>query len=129
MNCESLKISGFLSNFRMSIPCTNIKPLNWSTRHTLSFSGVVRRGFSIGVKRLKPRAPDYGGPQNFDSKDNFQHFCKQLHLHSTYVLVHQRTFFTMSLIKDLSRRISAKDWSEGQWAFPFYGFGFGYYYI
>jgi len=46
----------------------------------------------LGLKRLKPRAPDFGGPQNFVSKDNFQHFCKQLYCF--FVLV-QRTFFTL----------------------------------
>jgi len=38
-------------------------------------------GFTIRLKRLKPRAPDFGGPQNFGSKDNFLHFCKQLYLY------------------------------------------------
>jgi len=35
-----------------------------------------RREFTIRLRRLKPRTPDFGGPQNFGSKDNFQHFCK-----------------------------------------------------
>jgi len=34
----------------------------------------LRSGFTIRLKRLKPRAPDFGGPQNFGSKKNFQHF-------------------------------------------------------
>jgi len=33
------------------------------------------------LKRLKPRDPDFVGPQNFRSKDDFQHFCKQLYLY------------------------------------------------
>jgi len=37
-----------------------------------------RRGFTIRLKRLKRRASDLVEPQNFGSKDNFQHFCKQL---------------------------------------------------
>jgi len=39
-----------------------------------------RRGFTIRLKRLKTRALDFGEPQNFGSKDNFHHFCKQLYL-------------------------------------------------
>ena len=38
---------------------------------------TIRRGFTIRLKRLKPRIPDFGGPQNLGSKNNFQHFCKQ----------------------------------------------------
>jgi len=41
---------------------------------------MARRGFTITLKRLKPRAPDFTGPQIFGSKDNFQHFRKQLYL-------------------------------------------------
>jgi len=41
---------------------------------------MARRGFTIRLKRLKPRVPDFMGPQIFGSKDNFQHFCKQLYL-------------------------------------------------
>jgi len=37
---------------------------------------IVSRGFTIRLKSLKPRAPDFERPQNFGSKDNFQHFCK-----------------------------------------------------
>jgi len=54
------------------------------------YFGSSRRGFTIRLKRLKPRAPDFEGPQNFGSKDNFQHFL------SNYVcifLLVQRTFF------------------------------------
>jgi len=68
--------------------------------------GISRRGFTIRLKRLKPRAPDFGGPQNFGNKDNFQHFCK--HCVCIFVLV-QRTFFTMTPTKDLYRRKRAKD--------------------
>jgi len=32
---------------------------------------IVRRGFTIKLKRLKPRAPDFGETQNFGSKDDF----------------------------------------------------------
>jgi len=39
------------------------------------------RGFTIRLKTLQPRAPNVGGPQNFRSKDNFQHFCKQLYFY------------------------------------------------
>jgi len=65
-----------------------------------------RRGFTIRLKRLKPRAPDFGGHQNCGSKDNFQHFCR--HYICNFVLV-QRTFFATPLAKDLDRRMSAKD--------------------
>ena len=46
-----------------------------------------RRGFTIRLKRLKPRAPNVGGPQNLRSKDNFQRLCKQLYFYfgSTHV--------------------------------------------
>jgi len=55
---------------------------------------------TIRLKRLKPMAPDFGGPQNFGTKENFQHFCK----HYIYIFV-----FTMPLTKDLYRRMSAKE--------------------
>jgi len=42
------------------------------------YSPVPRRGSAIRLKRLKPKDTDFGEPQNFGSKDNFQHFC--LHL-------------------------------------------------
>ena len=61
---------------------------------------------TIRLKRLKPRAPDFGGPQNFGSKDNFQQFCK--HYICIFVLV-QRTFFYYSANKHLNRRMSSKD--------------------
>jgi len=41
----------------------------------LSFP-MTRRGFTTRLKRLQPRAPILGAPQNFGNKDNFQHFCK-----------------------------------------------------
>jgi len=46
-------------------------------RETVSYniSGYPRRGFTIRLKKLKPEAPDFVGPQNFGSKGNFQHFC------------------------------------------------------
>ena len=39
-----------------------------------------RRGYTIRLKRLRRRASEIGGPQNFGSKDNFQDFSKQLYL-------------------------------------------------
>jgi len=50
--------------------------------------------------------------------DNFQHFCR--HYICIFVLV-QRTFFPVSLTKDLYRRMSAKYWNEWKWAFSFSG--------
>ena len=69
--------------------------------------GGARHGFTIRLKRLKPKAPDFWGPQNFGSKDNFQRFCKQLYTYNficicSFVLV-QRTFFAMPLTKNLYR--------------------------
>jgi len=61
--------------------------------HSLS---IVRRGFTIRLKRLKPRASDFGGTQNFQSKDNFEHFCKHLHFYFGSV---QRAFFYYSANK------------------------------
>jgi len=65
-----------------------------------------RRGFTIRLKRLEPRAPDFGGAQNFGSNDSFQHFC-ELYI-CIFVLV-QRTFFYYAAKKDLYGRMSAKD--------------------
>jgi len=48
----------------------------------------TKRGFTIRLKRLKPRSPDFRGPQNFGSKDNFQHFCKQLCLYFCFDSTH-----------------------------------------
>jgi len=55
---------------------------NWSSKWTCSSStsksvkwfGGGRCGFTIRLKRLKPRAPVFGGPQNFRSKEKFQAF-------------------------------------------------------
>jgi len=47
-----------------------------------------RRGFTFRLKRLKPTAPNFGGPQNFRSKDDFQHFCKQLYLYFCFGSTH-----------------------------------------
>jgi len=54
----------------------------------LSLQHLFRRGFTIRLKRLKPRAPDFGGPQNFGNKDHFQHFCKQLYTYFRFVSTH-----------------------------------------
>jgi len=50
--------------------------------HVMSNRFIVapRRGFTIRLKRLKPKAPDFEVPQNLGSKENFQRFCKQLYL-------------------------------------------------
>jgi len=45
---------------------------------------VPNRGFTIRLKRLKPRAPDFAGPEYSGSKDNLQDFCKQLYLYSCF---------------------------------------------
>ena len=71
------------------------------TRFCLSIYCGARRGFTIGLKRLKPRAPDFMGPQNFGSKDTFQHFSKQLYLNFCFGSTH---VFTMPLTKDLCSR-------------------------
>ena len=63
---------------------------------------TCRRGFTIRLKRLKPKVPDFGRPQNFGSKDNFQHFRKQLYWYSIFALV-QGTFFCYADKKDLYR--------------------------
>jgi len=78
-----------------------------------------KRGFTIRLKRLRPLAPDFEGPQHFWTKDNFHHFCEQLYLNLCFGSTH--VFFTMPLTTDLYRRMSAKDWSEWRWAFSFYG--------
>jgi len=89
--------------------------------HTFFWCGtgsvLPRRRFTIRLKRLKPRSPDFWGPRNFGIQDNFQHFCKQLHLYFCFDSKH--VFFTMPLTKDLIRRMSAKHWSEWRWAFSY----------
>ena len=47
----------------------------------LTSSLRVRRGFIIRLKWYKSTALNFGGAQNFGSKDNFQYFCKQLYLY------------------------------------------------
>ena len=47
-------------------------------------SNVHRRGFTTRLKRLKPRAPDFEGPQNFASNENFQHICNYIFFCSTH---------------------------------------------
>ena len=37
---------------------------------------TLRRGFTIRLKRLKPRAPNLVGPQNFGSSKKLEHFYK-----------------------------------------------------
>jgi len=56
-----------------------------------------RRGFTIRLNRLKPRDPDFGGPQNFGSKDNFQQFC------CMFVLDQRTYFYYIPLTKDFYR--------------------------
>jgi len=56
----------------------------WTVKWSYIANAVFRivqskRGFTIELKRLKPSAPDFGRPQNFGNKDNFQCFCKQLY--------------------------------------------------
>ena len=55
------------------------KMLFWAM---LDSSPTLTRGFTIRLKRLKPRAPDFG------SKENFQHLCKQLHLYFCFGSTH-----------------------------------------
>jgi len=63
---------------------TSFSPF-WQERNDIC---IGRCGFTIMLKRLKPRAPDGGCPQNFESKDNCQHFCKQLHLYFCFGSTH-----------------------------------------
>jgi len=72
--------------------CSNFGKVWHRCRNTYFFGGaedfarisqicsIIRRGFTIRLKCLKPRAPDFGGPQNFGIRNNFQRFCKQLYL-------------------------------------------------
>jgi len=50
----------------------------------------IRPGADLPLvqKRHTSRAPDFGGPLNFGSKDNFQHFCKKLYLYFCFVSTH-----------------------------------------
>jgi len=72
-----------------------------SVKYEETFIIGHRRGIAIKLKRLKPRAPNFGAHQNFGSKDNFQHFCKQLYLYFCFGSKH--VFFTMPLTKDRYR--------------------------
>jgi len=81
-----LKESRLIERFVLNTP-----PLPCSSQnYVLRFETTSRRGFTIRLQWLKPRAPDFGGPQDFGSEDNFQHFSK--HYIRIFVLV-QRTFF------------------------------------
>ena len=60
-----------------------------------------RCGFTIRLKRLKPRAPGFVIPQSFGSWDDFQHFCRQLYLYICFGSTH--VFFNMPPTKDLYR--------------------------
>jgi len=67
---------------------------------------AFRHGFTIRLKRFKPRAPDFGGPKilrvrTISSISVRNYIC-------AFDLV-QHTFFTMPLTKDLYGRVSAKD--------------------
>ena len=68
---------------------TRKNQISWLLRKEMKLR-MSRRGFTIRLKRLKPRVPDFEGPQNVGSKDNFQHFCKKLYL---YIFLVQRKFF------------------------------------
>ena len=57
-------------------------------KNSKSILTSTRRRFTIRLKRLKPRAPNFGGAQNFRSKDDFQHFCKQLYLYFCFGSMH-----------------------------------------
>jgi len=114
-----LAISRFVSRYRilceanLSVFVKIFSQFEIQNVINLNMCHEPRRGFTIKLKRLKSRAPDFGGSQNFESKDNFQHFCKQ------YIFIFglvQPTFFIMPLIEDLYRRMSAKDWSEWRWS-------------
>ena len=59
----------------------------------------TRGGFTIRLKRLKPKAPDFEGPKNFQSKENFQHFCNNICI----FLLFNAHFFTMPLTADIYR--------------------------
>ena len=79
----------------------------------------LKNGFTMRLKRLKPRAPDFRGLQNFGSKENFRCFCKQLYLY--FLFWFNARFFTIPLTKDLYRKMSVNDWSKWRWTFSFYG--------
>ena len=74
--------------------------------HSTKWICRTRRGFTIRLKRLTSRAPDFEGTQNFGSNSSFQHFCMQLYL---YFLSFNALFVSMPLAKYLHRRMSAKD--------------------
>ena len=59
---------------------------------------AFRHGFTIRLKRFKPRAPNFQGPQNFGSKKNFQLFWKEFIC--IFILV-QCTFFNHAADKSL----------------------------
>ena len=89
-----------------------------STNSILTQRQVGRRGFTIRLKKLKPRAPDFWGPYNFEIET-----ISSIPVSIVFVFCFGSThvFFTMPLTKDLYRSMSAKDWSEWRWAFSFSG--------
>ena len=72
---------------------------------------AYRRGITMRLKRLKPRASDFGGSQTFRSKNNFRHFCIQLYLYfcfgSTHLLLLRR--YQKISIEECARKIEEND--------------------
>jgi len=64
--------------------------------------GPSRGGFIIRLKRLKPRAPNFEGAQNFGSRTISS--ISASNYTCAFVLV-QRTFFYYALTKDLKSRV------------------------
>jgi len=61
---------------------------------------ALRRGFTIRLKRLKPRAPDLGGPKISGARTISSTFVSN---YICMLVLVQRTFFTTLLTKDLYR--------------------------
>jgi len=77
----------------------------WHSRQDPVMFWSTRRGFTIRLKRLKPRAPDSISSISVSIIFVFFWF--------------KARFFIMPLTKEFYIRLSAKDWSECWWAFSF----------
>ena len=82
VNC--LKLFDFKVFFVYTLKSLNMRLRMYPSSVTVEkMTGIFTKHIGqpfIRLKRVKPRAPDFRGPQNFWSKDHFQHFGKQLYL-------------------------------------------------
>ena len=71
-----------------------------------AYVATHKRGFTIRLKRLKPRAPDFEGPQHFGSRK-----ISSISVSIIFVFLFwfNARFLTTPLTKDIYRRMSMND--------------------